>query len=232
LPKHRGAHAITAGGTGELTWHDPNQGTGSIFFEKFFEGLNGYADGVPQGGDGVVTVDELAAYLKQGVQVSTDQNQNPQAGDLLRGGSHGGFFFLNRHRQVEEGLLPPWPPEAGTAYGASLLATQRVTRLLKQADAYLERHWYTTPEETNAFDVYREVLKLDPTNRHAHRQIDKIAEFYKSGAEREERRGRTKQAIEYYRKYLKIVPDVAWGRATLTYCKIKKRYLKAPVFRS
>jgi tetratricopeptide (TPR) repeat protein len=84
---------------------------------------------------------------------------------------------------------------------------QKIELLLKQADAYFARQWYTTPEETNAFDVYREVLKLDPTNERAHQQIDEIAEFYKSRAEREGKRGRTEQAIQYYRKYLKIVPD-------------------------
>jgi hypothetical protein len=36
IPRYPGAHAITAGGTKELTWHDASVGTGSIFFEKFF----------------------------------------------------------------------------------------------------------------------------------------------------------------------------------------------------
>ncbi len=207
IPKYRGAHAITAGGTNELTWHDPTIGTGSIFFEKFFEGLNGYADGVPTGGDGIVTVNELAAYLKQTVQVSTDQHQNPRAGDILTGGSPGGLFFLNRHRQVEQGLMPPWPPEEGRAYGASPPQIQKIAKLLEQADAYFARQWYTTPEDANAFDVYREVLKLDPTNARAHHQIDEIAAFYKSRAEQEAQRSRIVQALEYYRKYLTIVPD-------------------------
>lgn len=84
---------------------------------------------------------------------------------------------------------------------------QKIAQLLKQADAYFERQWYTTLEGTNAFDGYREVLKLDPTNEHAYRQIDKMAKFYKSRAEREVKQGRAKQAIQFYRKYLTIVPN-------------------------
>jgi len=94
VPKYAGAHAITAGGTKEQAWHDPAIGPGSIFFEKLFAGLEGRADSMPAGGgDGVVTVDELASYLKYEVQVSTDQNQNPQFGDISKNGSLGGFFF-------------------------------------------------------------------------------------------------------------------------------------------
>ncbi len=211
LPKHRGAHAITAGGANEQTWHDPTIGTGSIFFEQMFRGLYGDADSLPQGGDGVVTVDELFTYLRHSVQIHAKQNQNPLWGDLLLqrgvGRSHGGFFFLNRHRQVEQGLMSPWPPEEGTTYEPVITLAPEVAQLVDRADAYFARQWYTTPEDTNAFDVYREVLKLDPTNEHAHRQIDKIAEFYQSRAEHEEQQGQFEQALEYYHKYLLIIPD-------------------------
>lgn len=108
IPQEKGAHAITAGGTRELTWHDPNIGQGSIFFEKIFRGLSGFADILPQDGDGVITVDELYAYLHQEVQISTDHAQNPLIGDLTRDGSRGGFFFLNRDQQIKKGLIKPW----------------------------------------------------------------------------------------------------------------------------
>jgi hypothetical protein len=97
LPIFPGAHAITAGGSNELTWSDPTLGSGSVFFEKFLTGLDGAADIWPENpdgsrGDGIITVDELATYLKSEVKFHTDQSQNPLVGDLSQSGSLGGFF--------------------------------------------------------------------------------------------------------------------------------------------
>ena len=126
LPKHGGSHAITAGGTQEQTWHDPKIGTGSVFFEKFFAGLDGHADLYPKdsNGDGLITVDELATYITEEVKISTDQNQNPQSGDISKNGSLGGFFFLNRRRQVDKGLMSEWNPKTGKAFGEDSLPNE------------------------------------------------------------------------------------------------------------
>jgi hypothetical protein len=113
VPKHSGAHAIVAGGSNELTWHDGSVGSGSIFFEKFFAALDGRA-----GRAGIVTVDELAAYLKREVQIATDQRQNPIPGDLSRDGSLGGFFFFNRLPLIDKQMLPKWDTAAGKPFGA------------------------------------------------------------------------------------------------------------------
>jgi len=66
VPRRPGAHAITAGGSSEKTWHDSSLGEGSLFFETLFQGLGGAADSA---GDGVITVDEIAAYLKKHIEV-------------------------------------------------------------------------------------------------------------------------------------------------------------------
>ena len=207
VPKHPGAHAITAGGSNEIAWHDPNVGAGSVFFEKFLAGLNGQADGFPPGGDGVVTVNELAAYLRQEVQISTEHHQNPQAGDISPDGSRGGFFLLNRGRMVDENLMQPWPPQNGQPYGGVVEPDAQVAELLEQADVYFARQWYTTPPDANAFDVYCQVLRLDPTNAHAHQKLDAMAAFYRRRAEVEEQRGRIQEALEWYGKYLKVRPN-------------------------
>jgi hypothetical protein len=110
LPKHPGAHAITAGAADERAWSDSRIGPGSVFFESVFAGLGGAADRFPDGGDGIVTVSELYAYLRQQVQISTDQRQSPQLGDLSARQSEGEFFFLNRGRQVRANLAPDWNP--------------------------------------------------------------------------------------------------------------------------
>lgn len=115
-PKHPGAHAITAGGTRELAWHDAQVGAGSVFFEKFFAGLDGRADRYPAGGDGLVTAEELFAYLRTEVQVSTQQRQNPLFGDITREGAAGSFYFLNREHLVGKKLVPEWRPPVAVAF--------------------------------------------------------------------------------------------------------------------
>jgi hypothetical protein len=117
LPKHPGAHAITAGAAGERAWSDSRIGPGSVFFEKVLAGLGGAADRFPDGGDGIVTATELYAYLRQEVQISTEQRQCPQLGDLSARQSEGEFFFLNRARQVRAGLVPDWRPLLNMAAG-------------------------------------------------------------------------------------------------------------------
>jgi hypothetical protein len=123
LPKQLGAHAITAGAADERTWSDSRIGPGSVFFESVFSGLGGAADRFPDGGDGVVTASELYAYLRQQVQVSTDQRQNPQLGDLSVRQSEGEFFFLNRRRQVQSKLVPDWNPMSISTGGVYEAAT-------------------------------------------------------------------------------------------------------------
>lgn len=108
-PLREGAFAITAGGADEPTWHDAALGTGSVFFEFLFKGL----DGRIRSGDiedGVVSVDELAAYLKNNIRLFSEDQQNPRAADLMIGTSPGGFFFLDRRRQFEKHVVPRWEP--------------------------------------------------------------------------------------------------------------------------
>lgn len=97
IPKYPGAHAITAGGSSEETWHDSALGNGSVFFEKIIAGLGGIAD---THADGIVTAHELASYLIDEIRTFSDQEQNPQWGDISLHGSQGEFFFLNKKRPI------------------------------------------------------------------------------------------------------------------------------------
>jgi len=135
IPRYPGAHAITAGGTGEQTWHIPAVGKGSVFFEKVFAGLDGRAD---SSGDGLIGVYELFSYLKQEVQIFTNQDQNPQVGDLTIHGSKGEFFFLNRDLQVSRGVSPEWKPETATPFGI------KADELLITGKEYYNKNEYRT----------------------------------------------------------------------------------------
>ena len=122
FPKHGGAHAITSGGSNQLSWHDPKLGKGSVFFEKLLAGLGGQADMFPvypdgHRGSGVITVDEISTYLREEVSLATDQEQVPIPADLALNRSLGGFFFLDRQRMVENGIVPEWNPRRASAFG-------------------------------------------------------------------------------------------------------------------
>jgi hypothetical protein len=113
IPKAPGAHAIAAGGSDEPTWHRESVGTGSIFFESFFQALDGQA-----GKEGVVTFYEMAGFLQRQLQVLTDFKQNPAIG-YLRPASPGSFFFFNRSPLVANNVLAPWDGTNGVPFGAA-----------------------------------------------------------------------------------------------------------------
>lgn len=93
IPKHPGSHAITAGGSDELTWG--TERNGSIFFDTVIRGLSGAADTLPKNtsGDGVVTTFELYSYLRQTIQSESNHVQNPDMGKLRPDNNNGEFFF-------------------------------------------------------------------------------------------------------------------------------------------
>jgi hypothetical protein len=121
LPTNPGAHAITAGGSRELTWNDPRVGTGSVFFETLLSGLRGQADVLPltadgSRGDGIITVSELADYLTAQVGLETNQAQHPVLGYLTTQPSEGGFFFLSPKR-LQSAVRPALSSGSSTASG-------------------------------------------------------------------------------------------------------------------
>ena len=166
IPKYPGAHAITAGGSSERTWHDPTVGSGSLFFEKLYPALDGRI-----GRDGIVTVDDLAAYLRREVQISTEQTQNPLPGDLSRDGSLGGFFFFNRRPLVEKSVLPAWDAARGLPFGIEPRVDTAVTgpvgnglQAARKSEAYA---LLNNRDFDRAIDSYNEVLRFDPTDADA-----------------------------------------------------------------
>ena len=110
------------------------------------------------------------------------------------------------HLAVTRDRLPPAPTPTPSVEQRT---QQQIAELLQTADAYFAKKWYTTPAETSALPLYRKVLTVDPLNAHALEKIDRIAQFYKSRAEHEEKRGRTEQAVQYYQKYLTVAPEDA-----------------------
>lgn len=127
LPLQPGHFAITSGGAEENSWHDETVGPGSIFFEKVFAGLDGRADAFPKqpdgrSGDGVITTEELGAYLRLEVPNATNQHQNPTIGDLSTDGSIGSFFFFDRLLQIQARNVQPFDSMRAVLFGLSPIA--------------------------------------------------------------------------------------------------------------
>ncbi|NET14298.1 MAG: peptidase C14 [Okeania sp. SIO1H6] len=72
--------------TGKTSEHSP-------FAEALFAGLEGKADIVPEGGDGVIVAQELALYLREQVEIGTQNFQTPQLWPLPRH-ERGEYIFL------------------------------------------------------------------------------------------------------------------------------------------
>lgn len=78
----------------------------------------------------------------------------------------------------------------------------QVGKLLRTADAYFDRTFYTEPENNNALSFYQQALELDPQNEHARARIRKMADDYKMWAETAENQNNEADAQRYYDRYL------------------------------
>lgn len=115
IPKERGAHVITAGSAGQLTYGHGNENDGSDFFEIVLDGLNKKADSTPTyksesgnyiRGDGIITTDELHTFLLgEFRRKGLDDKQIPQSGDIARKQSRGSFYFLRPGVKVIKGAI-------------------------------------------------------------------------------------------------------------------------------
>jgi len=169
FPKFGGAHAIAAGGSNQQSWHDPTLGKGSVFFEKLLAGLGGQADTFPiyadgRRGDGIITVDEIATYLREEVSFATHQQQTPIPADLAPNRSQGGFFFLNRQRMNAMGLVPAWNSANARSFGT------------KAEDIATAIQYYDNNQLSEAFPLF---LKLaESGNGKAAMYVAKLYESY------------------------------------------------------
>ncbi len=88
-------------------------------------------------------------------------------------------------------------------------------RLLAEADRLFDRRRMVTPENENAFDLYRSVLAVDPGNRHARNRIYDMIRFYGMLGQNTEA-DNLRRAIQYYRNgrmVVRYVTDTFGDRA-------------------
>ena len=80
----------------------------------------------------------------------------------------------------------------------------RIAQGLKKADQYLRAYNLTAPAGRNAYDAYREVLKLDPNNTEAKRGIKKVGARYADLADKELKRGNLDKAMGFIKTGLEV----------------------------
>ena len=220
LPLGPGAHVITAGGANEKVYSDSSIGSGSFFFETFLAGLAGRADSLPtsfegKNGDGVVTINELAAYLAHEIRSRYGNRVNPVVRDL-NSGSRGGFFFftptaaperLKRSRTLDEGI--PF----GTQTRFELVAQNRIR------DRVLNCEWilygngsYLSWKEASKWSAERslrlpsaeDLAALATQDSRKIRPITQLLDLF--GSKRTPEAFWTSKQKGYYREALRLVP--------------------------
>ena len=102
------------------------------------------------------------------------------------------------------------PPDPGKRSGGAPAAPKpkapdpRIAQGLKKADQYLKAWNLTSPAGRNAYDAYRQVLKLDPDNAEAQKGLKKVGGRYADLAERELKRGNSDKAMGYIKTGLGV----------------------------
>jgi len=137
------------------------------------------------------------------LQAFSEDNPYSTRDEELRGMTN------ERIRSWKEGGLPtPTPtvlsPTPTPQLPAPTSMPSEIEQLLKQADTYFDKRWFLTPEDTNAFDVYQKVLKVDPTNRHAREKLRDMMRTYKAWGDSNYTRMNYPKAQTFYQRSLKI----------------------------
>jgi tetratricopeptide (TPR) repeat protein len=78
---------------------------------------------------------------------------------------------------------------------------EEIAQLLEAADEYFRDTIYTKPKDKNAFRLYKEVLRIDPANRHAREKIRKIIADYKNWGDRAYKQKDYERAQKDYQGY-------------------------------
>lgn len=86
---------------------------------------------------------------------------------------------------------------------------KEIDRLLKLGDSHFRNWRYTSPvgDEQNALSVYNKVLKLDPENSIAKKQIKKMEAYYLRKVKQMKNNGNESKLKYYYKKVLLINPE-------------------------
>lgn len=69
---------------------------------------------------------------------------------------------------------------------------------------YFDKNWFLTPENKNAFKVYKKVLQIEPDNRQAREKLRNMMGNYRDWGDNNYTQGNFNKAKMYYQRYLTI----------------------------
>jgi tetratricopeptide (TPR) repeat protein len=125
------------------------------------------------------------------------------------------FFLAACSQQQPEPVVTTAPPPPAEAPETRWITIQQT---LFEADQALARNRLTTPAHDNAYDHYREVLRIDPGNTDALAGMTRIAERYLQLAASAYQAGAQEQALAYVALARRVDPDnAALGAASRQY---------------
>ena len=87
------------------------------------------------------------------------------------------------------------------------IPTDHISELLERAEHHQTQHRLTRPAGRNAYDIYQEVLSLDPDNQEAVAGLRDMTEWYILHASEHAQEGETVKAATYYRRALMVDPN-------------------------
>jgi serine/threonine protein kinase len=104
-------------------------------------------------------------------------------------------------------MLSPHVSNISETTSVSAEQQEKIARLLEAADVHLLIGRYTEPPGSNAYDAYKQILKINPQNQQAKAGLVKIADHYKVLAEESLERGDINTSLAMIEAGMKILPS-------------------------
>lgn len=112
-----------------------------------------------------------------------------------------GNYVLN---DLGEQDIAPGIQEAKKRLKGLKQVARSIDNLLKKGDRYFKQEQFTSLKEANAFDIYKNVLKIDPQNRRAREKIREMMELCKIRGDQADAQKNYEAAKGLYQEYLSI----------------------------
>jgi len=169
----------------------------------------------------------LQAFSEDNPYSTRDEELRGTANERIRYWKEGGLPTPTPTPTALPPTPTPLPPTPTLRLPTPTPRPSEIEQLLKQADTYFEKRWFLTPEGTNAFDVYQEVLEIDPANRHAREKLHEMLRTYKAWGDSNYTKTNYPKAKTFYQRSLKIaqymVEDLGDQSITREFQEVQKQ---------
>lgn len=116
--------------------------------------------------------------------------------------------FYNQYLMIAEFLTDqlnlPLRSHAIDPVRKRLQGIEDTDKLIKLADICFAQGQFLSPADNNAFALYRKILRIDPGNAHAQKQIQEMMQRLKAKAKAAQNREKYARARTLYEQYLRI----------------------------